>query len=95
MFPIGAIVPDAIIGYARGYRASWETATGSFPKALITDNEERWSGDHCVAAEVAPGILVTNRKMKISDPRLRDLTPTMLLEFGIEPPPEMTGRPIF
>ena len=89
------VVPDAIIGYHWGYRASWETAIGSFPKQLLTDNDERWSGDHCVAAEVVPGILVTNRKVKLSDPCLRDLTPTMLKEFGIEPPAEMTGRPIF
>ncbi|NQU07480.1 MAG: alkaline phosphatase family protein, partial [Candidatus Abyssubacteria bacterium] len=89
------LTPDAIIGYNRGYRASWETAIGSFPKILFTDNEERWSGDHCVAAEVVPGILVTNRKVKISGPRLRDMAPTMLAEFGIKALPEMTGRPIF
>ncbi len=89
------LVPDAIIGYGRGYRASWETAIGSFPKELFTDNEERWSGDHCVAAEVVPGVLVTNKKVKVTNPRLRDMAPTMLAEFGIEKLPEMTGRPIF
>ena len=89
------LVPDAIVGYGRGYRASWETAIGSFPKELFTDNEERWSGDHCVAAEVVPGVLVTNKKVKVTNPRLRDMAPTMLAEFGIEKLPEMTGRPIF
>ena len=89
------VVPDAIIGYHRGYRASWETAIGSFPEQLLTDNDERWSGDHCIAAEAVPGILVANRKVKVADPRLRDLTPTMLQEFGVKPPKEMTGRPIF
>ncbi len=93
--PDERLAPDAIIGYNRGYRASWETAVGSFPKELLTDNEERWSGDHCMAAEVVPGVLVTNKKVKARDPRLRDLTPTMLAEFGIEKLPEMTGRPIF
>ena len=89
------MVPDAIIGYSRGYRASWETAIGSFPKELFADNLERWSGDHCVAAEVVPGIIVTNKKVKLSDPRLRDMAPTILTEFGVEPPKEMRGRPIF
>jgi predicted AlkP superfamily phosphohydrolase/phosphomutase len=89
------LVPDAIIGYNRGYRASWETAVGSFPKVLFTDNEERWSGDHCMAAEVVPGILVTNKKVKLSSPSLRDMAPTMLAEFGVEALPEMTGKAIF
>jgi len=89
------MVPDAIIGYSRGYRASWETAIGSFPKELFADNLERWSGDHCVAAEEVPGIIVTNKKVKLSDPRLRDMAPTILKEFGVEPPKEMRGRPIF
>ena len=89
------LVPDAIVGYNRGYRASWETAVGSFPKELITDNDERWSGDHCMASEVVPGIIVTNKKIKASSPRLVDMAPTMLAEFGIEPLPEMVGKPIF
>ncbi len=89
------IVPDAIIGYASGYRASWETAIGSFPDYLFADNDERWSGDHCMAAEVVPGVLVSNKKLKVSDPRLRDLTPTILAEFGIDPPDVMRGRPVF
>ncbi len=93
--PDERIVPDAIIGYNRGYRASWETAIGSFPKQLFTDNDDRWSGDHCIAAEVVPGVFLANRKLKIADPRLRDLTPTILMEFGITPPANMTGRPVF
>jgi predicted AlkP superfamily phosphohydrolase/phosphomutase len=93
--PDDNIVPDAIIGYNWGYRASWETAIGSFPKELCTDNTERWSGDHCMATEVVPGILLTNRKLRIPDPRLRDLTPSILTEFGVTPPKEMTGRLVF
>ena len=89
------LVPDAIVGYNSGYRASWETAIGSFPKILFADNEERWSGDHCMASEVVPGIILSNKKVKASSPQLRDLTPTMLAEFGVEAPPEMTGKPIF
>jgi predicted AlkP superfamily phosphohydrolase/phosphomutase len=89
------LVPDAIIGYNRGYRASWETAVGSFPDELIGDNEERWSGDHCMAAEVVPGIIVTNKKIKATSPRLVDMAPTMLAEFGIQALPEMVGKPIF
>jgi predicted AlkP superfamily phosphohydrolase/phosphomutase len=93
--PDERLTPDAIIGYNRGYRASWQTAIGSFPKELITDNMERWSGDHCMAAEVVPGVLLSNRKLKAESRRLRDLTPTILKEFGIEPPKNMTGKAVF
>jgi predicted AlkP superfamily phosphohydrolase/phosphomutase len=88
------LTPDAIVGYNRGFRASWQTAIGSFPKDLITDNDERWSGDHCMAAEVLPGIFLSNRKLKIENPSLSDITPAILLEFGIQPPENMTGRPV-
>ncbi|RJP17704.1 MAG: hypothetical protein C4520_15875 [Candidatus Abyssobacteria bacterium SURF_5] len=89
------LTPDAIIGYDRGYRASWQTAIGSFPKELIVNNDERWSGDHCVATEVVPGILLSNKKLKNPNPRLLDLTPSILLEFGIQPPENMKGQPVF
>ncbi|MBI5118200.1 alkaline phosphatase family protein [Candidatus Poribacteria bacterium] len=93
--PDASVAPDAIVGYNRNYRASWETALGSFPKEIFLDNDDRWSGDHCIAAELVPGVLLSNRKVRIADPVLRDLTPTILAEFGIEPPRQMTGRPIF
>lgn len=92
--PDERLAPDAIVGYSRGYRASWETAIGSFPKELITDNDDRWSGDHCMAAEVLPGVYLSNRKLKIASPSLYDITPAILLEFGIKPPENMIGRPV-
>ena len=54
--------PDLIVGYAPGYRASWETALGEAPPEVIVNNDDAWIGDHCIAAEAVPGILVTNRK---------------------------------
>ena len=32
-------------------------------------NNDAWIGDHCIAAEAVPGILVTNRKARVADPR--------------------------
>ncbi len=90
-----AIAPDILVGYADGYRASWATAEGGMPFELFEDNLDRWSGDHCVAAHLVPGILVTNRKLRVEDPSLIDLAPTILVEFGVEPPPEMVGRSLF
>jgi predicted AlkP superfamily phosphohydrolase/phosphomutase len=88
------IAPDIIVGYADTWRASWATAEGGMPEALLEDNHDRWSGDHCIAAHLVPGILVTSRAVAIDDPQLSDLAPTILGLFGIDPPPAMTGRPL-
>jgi hypothetical protein len=87
--------PDLIVGYAAGYRASWETALGEAPPEVIVDNDDAWIGDHCMAPEAVPAILVTNRKPTVTDPALKDLTVTILKEFGVPIPPEMKGRPIY
>ncbi len=55
-----ADAPDLVIGYARGYRASWQTSLGGVPEGLLEDNRQLWSGDHCVAAELVPGVLLTS-----------------------------------
>ena len=89
------IAPDILVGYADTYRASWATAEGGSPLELFEDNTDRWSGDHCIAHYHVPGILVTNRSVKLSDPNLTDLAPTVLGLYGIDAPPEMTGRNLF
>ena len=87
--------PDLVIGYNRGYRASWETTIGSFPEEWITDNMDPWSGDHCMAAELVPGIILSNKKIDAKSPKLYDLAPTILAQFGIEKTDEMVGYSIF
>lgn len=87
--------PDIIVGYNRGYRVSWATPLGRIPKATIEDNTQKWSGDHCMAPDVIPGILLTNRKIDIPSPALYDLTPTILKVFGIPKTGEMIGQSLF
>lgn len=87
--------PDIIIGYNQGYRVSWSSPLGRIPREILEDNTEKWSGDHCMAPEVIPGILLTNQKINIDSPALYDLTPTILKIFGIDKPEEMIGKPIF
>jgi predicted AlkP superfamily phosphohydrolase/phosphomutase len=55
--------PDLIIGYATGYRASWQTALGGVPLPLVEDNLRKWSGDHCVDPGLVPGVLFTSFKL--------------------------------
>lgn len=87
--------PDLIIGYNKGYRASWETVLGKFPKELIRDNDEKWSGDHLMEAKLVPGVLLSNKRIKSEHPALYDLAPTILAEFGIAKQEGMVGNSVF
>lgn len=55
-----AEAPDLQVGYAPGYRASWQTSLGATPASLVEDNRQFWSGDHCIAPEAVPGVLFTS-----------------------------------
>jgi predicted AlkP superfamily phosphohydrolase/phosphomutase len=87
--------PDIELGYHRGWRGSNESALGEVPVEVFVDNEQKWSGDHCQAADEVPGILLSSRPIAISDPTLVDFAPTILNLFGIEPLPDMVGRDMF
>ncbi len=93
--PRVADAPDIVVGCDRGYRVSNESALGSVPRDVISDNLMKWSGDHCMADEVVPGVIVTNRRIDKTDPELLDMGPTFLQLFGLEPLPQMVGRSIF
>jgi predicted AlkP superfamily phosphohydrolase/phosphomutase len=88
--------PDLIIGYARGYRSSWETALGKFPAGpLLRPNDDAWGGDHCMATEEVPGVLFSNKAIKLANPSLLDLPLTIVELFGIPRSKEMIGKNIF
>ncbi len=87
--------PDLIVGYAPGYRASWETALGAAPAALILPNTDAWIADHCISATAVPGVLLATSRPAIPDPALKDLPVTILREFGVQPPSAMRGRAIY
>jgi len=88
------VAPDLIVGYARGYRGSWQTALGAAPELLVEDNKDAWIGDHCINPADVPGVLFSTRKSTAADPRLKDVTVTILHLFDVEPSPGMTGRNI-
>jgi len=86
--------PDLIIGYAAGYRASWDAATGKATSAVFEDNKKAWCGDHCVDPPLVPGVLFSNRKITANDPGIEDLAPTALSLFGVKAPAWMEGKTI-
>jgi len=87
--------PDLIVGYNRGYRAGWKTILGAFPPDTLENNNNPWSGDHCMDRDLVPGVLLSNRKISVGAPALTDISPTILAEFGIEKPKDMMGRSVF
>jgi predicted AlkP superfamily phosphohydrolase/phosphomutase len=89
-----SVAPDLIIGYEHNYRTGWDTVLGGVPERIFEDNLKRWSGDHCVASQLVPGILLSNRRLAVEAPSLQDIGPTILDLCGVARPAEMAGRPV-
>ncbi|MCP4682530.1 MAG: hypothetical protein GY864_09375 [Desulfobacterales bacterium] len=87
--------PDLIVGWNYGYRTSWKSILGGFEVETISDNLDKWSGDHCVDPFLVPAILVTNKQVTKTDPNLCDITATVLNEFNIPLGGDITGRPLY
>ena len=84
--------PDIIVGYERGYRASWEGAVGRATGPALHDNTRLWSGDHCVDPELVPGAFFVNRKLDCDGLSMLDIAPTILRIFGLSAPSYMDGE---
>jgi predicted AlkP superfamily phosphohydrolase/phosphomutase len=87
--------PDLLIGYNKGYRISWDCASGVVAGSTFEDNTKAWSGDHCVDPRQVPGIFFCSHEIDRDDPALMDVAPTALKLFGVEPPKHMDGQPLF
>jgi len=87
--------PDILVGFRRGYRASWQTALGAVPKVPLEDNTEAWIGDHCMASDEVPGVLLSNRKIAAGAPGLADIPVTILSGFGLQKTTGMIGQTVF
>jgi predicted AlkP superfamily phosphohydrolase/phosphomutase len=74
--------PDLIAGYAPGYRSAWGGALGSVATTMVEDNRDAWIGDHCIAPQFVPGVLISNRKSQVANPSLKELPVSILEMFG-------------
>ena len=92
--PYKDAAPDLIVGYERGYRASWETVIGQTTDCVFHSNTKAWSGDHCIDPSLVPGVLFCNRPVETESPRLMDIGPTVLDLFGAAIPRYMDGKPL-
>jgi hypothetical protein len=87
--------PSLIVGYAPGYRASWETALGEAPPGVLHPNDDAWIADHCIDAAAVPGVLMATPRPRLENPRIKDVTVTVLRAFGVHPSNGMSGRAIY
>jgi predicted AlkP superfamily phosphohydrolase/phosphomutase len=93
--PYADMAPELLIGYHKGFRHSWDCATGAVSREVFSDNVKAWSGDHCVDPRLVPGVFFSSRKIHVERPALIDLAPSVLDLFGLEAPRYMQGRPLF
>jgi len=93
--PATTLAPDLVIGYYRGYGASWNTRLGDMSKEILFDNDSAWSADHCADVSEVPGVIFSNRPITAEAPSLVDVAPSILTEFGLKVPATMVGRNIF
>jgi len=89
--------PDLIVGYAPGYRGSAETGLGKAPEVSLESNNDHWGADHCMDAEVVPGVIFANRDLRDFGPiSFRDIP---FLAIGrhldpshVKPPSQAAGE---
>ena len=87
--------PDLQVGFNDGYRVGWQDTLGGITRAVIENNNRKWSGDHCATAtEISGGVLFMNRKIATGTPHIMDLSPTVLKLLGVPLPADLDGRPL-
>ena len=93
--PYADMAPEILVGYEKGFRHSWDCATGSVSEEIFSDNTKSWSGDHCVDPRLVPGVFWCNRPINTDEPNILDMAPTAMDLFGIPVPKYMQGSPLF
>lgn len=88
--------PDLIVCYNQNYRASWDTILGSYPRGVLLDNLDPWSGDHCMHPEFLSGVFICNRPTgSVGSLQLWDLAPSILSVLDLPVPSSMTGKKLW
>ncbi len=87
--------PDLQAGFNDGYRVGWQDTLGGVARAVVENNNRKWSGDHCATAtEISGGVFFSNRKINTESPNIMDLSPTILKLIGAPIPPDLDGKPL-
>jgi len=88
--PLTPQAPELVVGYHPPFRVSWTTAIGGQGPSVFKDNDQKWSGDHCVDASFVSGVLAANFRLnKTGQPQQTQVAATALGLLGLDPPPDM------
>ena len=90
------MAPDLQAGFLDGYRVGWQDTLGTIRRAVVENNNKKWSGDHCAtAAEISHGVFFSNRKLPTTEPDIMDLGPTVLKLLAAPIPSDYDGKPLW
>jgi predicted AlkP superfamily phosphohydrolase/phosphomutase len=87
--------PDLQVGFNDGYRVGWQDTLGTIRRAVVENNNKKWSGDHCATAtEISGGVFFSNRPITTESPHIMDLAPTILKLLEVPLPGDLDGKPV-
>lgn len=90
------LAPDLEVGFLDGYRVGWQDTLGGIRRAVIENNNRKWSGDHCATAtEISHGVFFSNRRITTDEPSIMDIAPSVLKLLGAEVPADYDGKPLW
>jgi len=94
--PYLANASELQVGFADGYRVSWQTSLGGSPPGIVYPNMKKWSGDHgSFDYKQTSGTLISSRPLATDRVDIMDIAPTVLKYFGLPIPSDIDGKPIF
>jgi predicted AlkP superfamily phosphohydrolase/phosphomutase len=90
------MAPDLQVGFLDGYRVGWQDTLGTIRRAVVENNNRKWSGDHCATAtEISHGVLFSNRRISAPEPSIMDLAPSILKTLEATIPADYDGTPLW
>ncbi len=88
--------PTCRSGFLDGYRVGWQDTLGTIRRAVVENNNRKWSGDHCATAtEISHGVFFCNRKIANPAPHIMDLAPSVLKLLEAEVPADYDGKTLW
>lgn len=76
--------PDLILGFYKGIRSSWDSAIGATAPEVVRKRIYKWSGDHLFDPTEVPGVLLSNKKIGIKNPKITNIMPMVLNIFKVK-----------
>lgn len=70
--------PDLILGFYKGTRSSWDSAIGAITPEILKKRSYKWSGDHLFDPTEVPGVLFSNQKIELKNPKITQVMPLVL-----------------